>query len=152
MDDGNSRRGRLFLTDYQYALLEQASEYASHLVRQLYRKTDESLFLELFENEADLMAAMMAETNEAGNAHDNNSQQSSFSSSSTQKIWSHNLRMNVEHLFMDAMLLLPAKDVAPTNSEANFSLRLPVNDLEKTKYVSGRNIFSFLSMLIVYLI
>lgn len=136
-DNVHYDRGRLFLTDYQYALLEQASEYASHLVRHLHRKTDESLFLELFENEADLTAAMMAETNEAGLSHKDSQHSASEAqlSSSPQKIWSYNLRMNLEHLFMDAMLLLPAKDVTPTNNEANFYLRLPMNDLEKTRYV-----------------
>ena len=51
------------------------------------------------------------------------------------RIWSHNLNLNLEQLFMDTTLLLPPEVITFSTNNSNFFLRLPQNDLERTRYV-----------------
>lgn len=127
----SENNSNIFITDHQLALIEQANEDASHLLRQYFCMPDRSIFLELFENEAKIAAAaMMSDANECFDKSTHNHPTSA-------KIWSHNFQLNLEKLFMESTLLLPPKDIDQlySNSNSNFYLRLPVHDYEKTRYV-----------------
>lgn len=123
----------IFLSDHQLAVLEQANEDAAHLLRQLFRSADESVFLELFEQEA-IIAAAAVESNNRKMTEPSRVNQSP--QRQQQQIWSHNLGLSLEQLFMDSTLLLPPDEIAPSSYDSNFYLRLPMNEYERTRYVS----------------
>ncbi len=115
----------LFLSDHQLAVLEQANEESSHLLRQLFRSTDQSVFLELFEQEAEIASSATA-----------CDEKDQLARKLPGRIWSHNLNLTLEQLFMDTSLMLPPEEINSSMYSSNFYLRLPQNDLERTRYVS----------------
>lgn len=123
----------IFLSDHQLAVLEQANEDAAHLLRQLFRSADESVFLELFEQEATIAAAAATQKN---NQKVSESRVNQSPQRQQQQIWSHNLALSLEQLFMDSTLLLPPDEIPPSSFDSNFYLRLPMNEYERTRYVS----------------
>lgn len=127
----------IFITDHQLALLEQANEDASHLLRQYFCSVEKSVFLELFENEAKIAAAAMMSDAKDSLSKSPTSSLASIASGSN-KIWSHNFELNLEKLFMDSTLLFSPKHISQVypNSNSNFYLRLPSHDYERTRYVN----------------
>lgn len=129
----------MFLSDFQLALLEQANEDATHLLRQYFRTIQESLFLEMFEAEAEAFLSAQKTSSPSApspcNSVGSSPSRSCFNSASSTptKIWSHNLSLNMEKLFMGSALLLPAKGASES---CDLSLRLPLAELERAKYVS----------------
>lgn len=125
---GTSSPSTIFLTDHQLALLEQSNEDVCHLLRQCYSSTDKSTFLELFEEEAKNFQAITRNDEDA-------------TPNRLSHIWSSNVNLSLEQLFMNPTLLLPPVD-AP---ESNAFLRLPNLEYDETRYVSFslENFFDF---------
>lgn len=130
----------VFLSDHQLAVLEQANEDAAHLLRQLFRSADESVFLELFEQEATIAATANAASENGSNSRSmsesSNGSGKQRNSSKSHQIWSHSPTLSLEQLFMDSTLLLPPDEIAPSSFDSNFYLRLPMNEYERTRYVT----------------
>ncbi|KAI2799495.1 Protein CL16A [Blomia tropicalis] len=120
----------LFLSDHQFALLEQAIEDSAYIVRQSYRSTEESIFLLIFEKESEITYRWRSECRP-------------ITFETNKWIWSHDPNLSLEQMASDCTMMCPT--IEQQSDQQNIDFRLPINEYERIRY--GIKIFFILKRL-----